>query len=84
MKEGGTLVPRSLFLNRTETFATQALNYAVLFFFFFFFFFHFRNGVSTLPAGVTQTPQYKGVIGTSWLFIVCIRNFKNKKKTWPT
>ena len=28
MKEGGTLVPRSLFLNRTETIATQAINYA--------------------------------------------------------
>ena len=30
MKEGGTLVPLSLFLNRTETLATQAINYAEL------------------------------------------------------
>ena len=44
----------------------------------FFLLFQERGQYTGSPAGVTQTPQYKGVIGTYWLFIVCIRNFKNK------
>ena len=46
-----------------------------------FFFFSFQEqGQSTgSPAGVTQAPQYKGILGTYWLFIVCIRHFKKKQ-----
>ena len=47
-----------------------------------YIFFSFQEqGQSTgSPAGVTQTPQYKGILGTYWLFIVCIRHFKKKKQ----
>ena len=48
------------------------------------FSFQERGQYTGSPANVTQASQYKGMIGTYWLFTVCIRHFKNKKKTWPT
>ena len=68
MKEGGTLVPRSLFLNRTETIATQAINYAGLFFFFFFFSFQERRQY-TASWRYSNTPIQR----SDWYILVVYR-----------
>ena len=45
-----------------------------------FFSFQERGQYTGSPASVTQAPQYKGMIGTYWLFTVCIRHFKKQEE----